>query len=97
MSGKIFVGQPFKIRLNTRADLTTATSLQIRIKYPKTTNPDLIVDAALVAGCTSIIEADISSEDNTIAGGCEFWAWLVFPGDVGIVPGSPFSVTIYPL
>lgn len=94
----IYLGQPFTIILETGTSLSTATSLRIRVKYPKlSSKADLLLTATLVNGSTTAITASMTGAQNNTVGTLELWAWVVFPGDTGVVPGGPYRLEINPV
>jgi hypothetical protein len=92
MSGNsVFVGDPFQLRVQYTADLTSATSIEVRLQDP--TGAYSYVSGTQYQG--SVIQCNISSAVNNRAG-----AWMVQGaanfGD-GLVHGDAFPLTVKPL
>lgn len=89
----IYVGQPFKLILNTCTSLANATSIQIRYKKPK--NETAYFKTANISTINAqYIEADFTKDDNNVAGQWEFRAYVEFGANTGFVPGTPVSYYI---
>ena len=94
MATSIYAGQPYTIKLDVgnQVDLTLATSKKIRYRKPDGTVA--YIDATVEGSGNRILSAAVTSTINNATGSWEFRAWLVFPGDAGVVPGKPFMLDV---
>lgn len=82
----VYINQPFTISLDTKTDLSSATTIQIRYVKP---GSDPVFKDASASGST--VSAQLTADEVDTVGTWEFRAWVEFGEGTGFVPGAPYQ------